>query len=202
MFSLLGLLILILSVSFHEWAHALIADRLGDPTPRAHGRLTLNPLAHADLFGTILLPLVLLITGSPIFFAWAKPVPIDPYNLKNPRRDEALLAFAGPATNLLLALIFALFARFTGPSTFTLTAVLVNLSLAIFNLLPLIPLDGSKILLGLLPLEKSLEWEEALRHYSSALLILLILPLGGQSLISRFISPLISTIFHLIYPLF
>lgn len=144
------------SVILHEVAHGYMANYLGDPTAKLQGRLTLNPLSHIDLLGTILLPLFLVITGSPILIGYAKPVPYNPYNIRR-KNGEALVAFAGPGTNILLALIFGLAIRFLGqgfdPSLLHAFALItsVNIFLAIFNLIPLPPLDGSKVLPVLLP---------------------------------------------------
>ena len=150
------LAVLAFSVILHEVAHGYMANWLGDPTARLQGRLTLNPLVHIDPVGTIILPLLLKITGSPILIGYAKPVPYNPYNLPG-RYDETLVAGAGPATNILIALIFGLLIRFFGGdlSAATLQAfaiiTYVNMLLALFNLLPVPPLDGSKIVSGLLP---------------------------------------------------
>ncbi|MEK7109236.1 MAG: site-2 protease family protein [Patescibacteria group bacterium] len=149
------LLILFVSVILHEVAHGYMADWLGDPTARLAGRLTLNPLPHIDPVGTIILPLLLVLTNSPVFIGYAKPVPYNPYNLPG-KYDEALVAFAGPATNLLLALIFGFSIRFGGAALSAelmgafATIVYINLLLALFNLVPLPPLDGSKVLTGIL----------------------------------------------------
>lgn len=146
-----GLVILIVSVILHEVAHGYMANWLGDPTARLAGRLTLNPLSHIDPIGSILLPLVLVVTGSPFLIGYAKPVPYNPYNLPG-RWDEGLVAFAGPGTNIILALIFGLALRFGGAvlspemaSAFA-TIVFLNMLLALFNLIPIPPLDGSKVL--------------------------------------------------------
>lgn len=150
-----GLIILIFSVILHEVAHGYMANYLGDPTARLQGRLTLNPLSHIDPIGTILLPGILLITGSPFLIGYAKPVPYNPYNLKG-KWGETLVAAAGPGTNILLAVIFALLIRFGGVAMTTAmlsafeTIVYINLLLALFNLIPIPPLDGSKVLSGLL----------------------------------------------------
>lgn len=152
------LVVLILSLSFHEAAHAWSADRLGDPTARMLGRLTLNPLAHIDWIGTVLFPLVAIYSGLPLI-GWAKPVPVNPMNLRAPRRDFALIAAAGPASNLLLALgaAGAVVLLSTGEATGSmLLAVLrgivyLNVLLAVFNLLPVPPLDGGNVLAGLVP---------------------------------------------------
>ena len=149
------LLILFMSAVVHEVAHGYMANRLGDPTARLQGRLTLNPLVHIDPVGTIMLPLLLVLTGSPFFFAYAKPVPYNPYNLHS-RYGEAWVAFAGPGVNLLLAIVFGLLVRLSGAALSPnlqdalVTVVYINVFLALFNLIPLPPLDGSKVLGGLL----------------------------------------------------
>lgn len=150
------LVILILSVILHEVAHGYAANSLGDPTARLAGRLTLNPISHIDLFGSIILPLALALSGSPILFGYAKPVPYNPYNLKG-KWGEGFVAAAGALTNLALALIFGLFIRvFAGDlspgfSTVLSAATYLNLLLCLFNLIPIPPLDGSKVLTSLLP---------------------------------------------------
>src|SRR5262249_54215251 len=145
----------------HEVAHGLVADRLGDPTARLMGRLTLNPIPHIDPFLSIALPLILIVTGSPVIFGGAKPVPVDPYNLRDGRKDLALVSLAGPMTNVLLAIIAALLLKVLdvvslGTITafihyFLLVVVQYNILLGIFNLLPIPPLDGSKIFSLVLP---------------------------------------------------
>lgn len=148
--------VLIFSVVLHEVAHGYMANYLGDPTARLQGRLTLNPVSHIDPVGSIFLPLLLKLTGSPLLIGWAKPVPYNPYNLRG-AWGEALVAFAGPGTNILLALIFGLSIRFFGSmmdtSLLAAFAVItfINILLALFNLIPLPPLDGSKALSALLP---------------------------------------------------
>src|SRR5258706_1652653 len=152
--SLINFAYLILAISIHEFAHALTADRLGDPTARAAGRLTLNPFAHIDLVGTVVLPLsLLLLSGGTFAYGCGKPTPFDPYNLRNPRRDAGHISIAGPVSNLLLATVVSLAIRFL-PYTFSVFLVpfiLINIGLAVFNLIPIGPLDGQKILFGLLP---------------------------------------------------
>lgn len=145
------IVILLFSVIFHEVAHGLMAERLGDPTARFAGRLTLNPIPHIDLFGSILLPAILLAVHSPILFGAAKPVPVNYQNLRNFKRDMILVALAGPFTNFILAILAALVLRvFPGISalgqTLLAQTVLMNLVLGIFNLIPIPPLDGSKVL--------------------------------------------------------
>ena len=201
MISIVSIIALIMAITIHEFSHALIADRLGDPTPRANGRLSLNPLAHADPIGTFLLPLLSALTGIPTI-GWAKPVPIDPYNLKNPRRDELFIALAGPVSNLILAVVASLLLRFPLSQivdTLIYLIILVNISIAIFNLIPLWPLDGSKILLNLLPPDTATEWQAALSRYSfPLLLILLFLPVGHSGLLQTIMGPVVNAILHLL----
>jgi Zn-dependent protease len=199
MINIFSFLTLIISITVHEFCHAFTADRLGDPTPRSLGRLTLNPLAHADLVGTILLPLLSAFTGIPTI-GWAKPVPIDPYNLKNPKRDEMLISLSGPAGNILLALIASLIFKVFGiQNIFLYFLILINISLAIFNLLPIPPLDGSKIFLNLLPAESSLKWQETFDRYGFILLIILVfLPIGGAPIFQTIMSPIVKFILTLL----
>lgn len=138
-----------MSAIFHEYAHAWTALYLGDPTAKHAGRLTLNPIAHMDLFGTVLLPLFLLLTSN-TFIGYAKPVPVNPYNLSDQKYGEAKVAIAGPLSNIFIAIIFSTIIRFVSPSGFWLTAIsyiiFINIILALFNLIPVPPLDGSKLL--------------------------------------------------------
>ncbi len=149
---------LVMSIIIHEVAHGFMANWLGDPTARLAGRLTLNPISHIDLLGSIILPGFLALTQSGLLFGWAKPVPYNPYNLKNQRWGEVLVAAAGPGVNLIIAFVFAAIVRFApgfGVSDAFLELasyiVYINILLAFFNLIPIPPLDGSKILGGILP---------------------------------------------------
>ncbi|MCX7854532.1 MAG: site-2 protease family protein [Anaerolineae bacterium] len=188
------LIVLLVGMPFHEWAHAWSAHELGDDTPRWEGRLSLNPLAHLDILGAILI----LLTG----FGWAKPVPVNPYRMRtSPRAGMALSAFAGPASNLVLAMLCALpfrlgwlsvgdvvSARLNLATLFFLIAD-VSLNLALFNLLPFFPLDGEKVLVGVLPPR----WGDALlsfRPYSPYVLLglLFLLPYLGLDLIGMLIG--------------
>jgi len=199
----------LLAITIHEAAHAWMADRLGDPTARLMGRLTLNPLAHIDLYGTVLFPLMLILLRFPIIFGWAKPVRYDPYNLANPRRDSALISLAGPLSNLTLATAAALVLRIISTpfspllffSSFLSYLILINVALAIFNLLPIHPLDGGKILVGLLPQKEAYEADVFLRRYGILVLFFLIFPIfGGMSFISLVIWPVISFLAGILIP--
>jgi len=156
--AIISIIILIFSVILHEVSHGYMADYLGDPTARLAGRLTLNPLKHIDPVGSILVPLITYISSG-FTFGWAKPVPYNPYNLKNRRQGEFLIALAGPVSNLAIAVFFGLIIRFFMGSLIVDQAVfevltyivIINIVLAIFNLIPLPPLDGSKLFLAFLP---------------------------------------------------
>lgn len=189
---LLSIIIILIAVSVHEFAHAWAADRLGDPTAKLEGRLTLNPLAHLDPIGTI----TLILFG----FGWGKPVPVDSYNLKNPRRDEALISLAGPMSNLILAIIIGLASNFiTIPLNLNYSLLAINFGLAYFNLIPFSPLDGSKVLLALLPFETAQEAEEFLSQYGLVLLLVLFIPVfNGQSLIDLILVPLVNISIQLV----
>ena len=153
------LIALILSIVIHEVAHGHAANWLGDPTARLQGRLSPNPLVHIDPLGSVIIPGFLFFTGASFLFGWAKPVPYNPYNLNNQKWGEALVAAAGPAINVFLALVFALLIRLAptlGLSSafieLSYMIVLINILLAFFNMIPIPPLDGSKILMAVLPL--------------------------------------------------
>jgi Zn-dependent protease len=174
--------ILVFSLSFHEMAHAWTADRLGDSTARQLGRLTLNPIAHVDLVGTVIFPIVAMLSGIPLI-GWAKPVPVDMRQLQEPRRDFAIVAAAGPASNLLLATIGALLYHLAaGPVAAGVMTealrffVLINVLLAVFNMIPVPPLDGGNVLMGLVPERAalSIDW---VRPYG--FLILYVLMFSG-----------------------
>jgi Zn-dependent protease len=168
------LAILVLSLSFHEAAHAWTANRLGDPTARLLGRLTLNPVAHVDWIGTVLFPVVALMSNFPLI-GWAKPVPVNMHNLKSPRRDFAIVALAGPVSNMILAVVFAALLA-VGPFEPGSVAwyvvrqmVGLNVLLAIFNFLPVPPLDGGNVLAGVVP-ESAARMLDAMRPWGFVIL--------------------------------
>jgi Zn-dependent protease len=184
--SIVSIIIVLISLTFHEAAHALVAYLFGDSTARDQGRLSLNPIAHIDLFGTILLPIVLALSGAGVF-GWAKPVPVNVNNLRNPKRDDGYIGAAGPMTNFALAIIAAIFIRLLiavmpqslgSPGTQYLLMILVlfiqiNVLLMIFNLIPIPPLDGSAILEAVLPMRYAWKFHQ-LHRYGFLILIVLI----------------------------
>lgn len=179
-----------MSLSFHEAAHAWAANRLGDPTARHLGRLTLNPLKHIDWIGTVLFPLIASLSGVPLI-GWAKPVPVDMRNLRHPRRDFALVALAGPVSNLILAAVAAIafetlkstagYVNLAGQLLFV--SILMNVMLAVFNLIPVPPLDGGNVLMGIVPFRaaQAINW---LRPYGIVIIYALMLT-GVLSAITR-----------------
>ena len=185
--------VLLLSLTIHEAAHAWTADKLGDPTARALGRVSLNPLVHIDWIGTVLLPIVAAVSNLPLI-GWAKPVPVMLRNLRNPRRDFMIVAAAGPISNLLQAVVAAGLLRLVWdpalgiepglPATVLFLAVQINLLLAFFNLIPVPPLDGGNVLLGLLPPRLAATYDQ-LRQYGFVVLYALML----SGLASAFITP-------------
>jgi len=190
---------LICSAVIHEVSHGYVAQALGDKTAEEAGRLTLNPLKHLDLYGSFLLPLVLYYVSQGTFvFGWAKPVPYNPYNLKDPKKGGALIAAAGPASNFLLVFVFTAAIRlFGGMAFFTsvlplfAAVIFINLLLGIFNLVPIPPLDGSKILFGFLP-QSAERFEHMISRYGMVILILFIF-FGWD-----FIFPVVYFLFHLL----
>lgn len=203
-FILASVVAFLTAITIHEGAHAWMANRLGDPTAKLMGRLTLNPIAHMDLYGTVLIPLFLILARSPLVFGWAKPVQFDPYNLRNPRKDSALISLAGPVSNLMLAVVLSLILNFFGHSLNSVSGFLpyllyktmaINVVLAVFNFIPLHPLDGGKIFIGLLPEKDALEADIFLNRYGMIILVFLMFPIfGGISPLSTVISPIINFI--------
>ena len=185
--TILSLIVLLFSVIIHELAHGYVAYSLGDPTAKYEGRLTLNPLKHLDPFGSILLPLLLFIAGSPFLFGWAKPVPVNPYNFRDKKYGEIKVSIAGPASNLCLAIFFGLILRFIPYETLSSNpgmamalgyVVSINIWLAMFNIIPIPPLDGSWILFSLLPARLQ-GVRNFLKQYGVLILVLLILFAGS-----------------------
>lgn len=156
--AIISIVVLIFSAILHEIAHGLVAEKLGDPTARLMGRLTLNPKPHIDPVMSFLIPLLLILGGSPVIIGGAKPVPVDPFNLREPKKDMAIVSLAGPLTNFAIALIVAIVFKFVAPFInepliiqTIYTIVWLNLLLGLFNLIPIPPLDGSKVLALFLP---------------------------------------------------
>lgn len=172
------LLIFFFAVVIHEYAHGLVASLRGDRTAQYAGRLTLNPLAHIDPLGTIILPILLLATRSPVIFGWAKPVPINYWGLKNPKRDIVLVGLAGPLANICLAAALSLILKFSAALplfavSLIYQAVVVNIVLAVFNLMPIPPLDGSRVAVGLLPSSAARQYA-AIEPYGFIILFILL----------------------------
>jgi len=202
----LSALPILIAITFHEVSHGIIANRLGDPTAKMMGRLTLNPIAHIDLFGTILMPLLLLIfTKGQFVFGYAKPVPINPMNFKNPRKGMAISAAGGPAMNLLLAAASIALMKFVVlpagsalpeamtekvlyPAALMLkSSIIVNVVLAAFNLIPIPPLDGGRVLVGLLPRQQAVSFSK-IEPFGFLIVILLI----ATGLANYFVVPLVN----------
>lgn len=196
---------LVIAIVFHEVAHGVVANWLGDPTAAERGRLSLNPIRHVDPIGTIGLPLILVVSGAPVF-GWAKPVPVLAHRLRNPRRDMVLVALAGPGINLLLALtaalVLAAMIAVTGGVETTATSfvadnlvhfMLINVFLAIFNLLPIPPFDGGHVVEGALPRPLAAKWARLGQLGIVVLLLLLVvLPMLSPqaNVVERVVSPI------------
>ncbi|MBI5555729.1 MAG: site-2 protease family protein [Elusimicrobia bacterium] len=188
----------------HEYAHGKMAERCGDSTARYLGRLTLNPIAHIDMFGTIILPLLLIITRSPFVFGWAKPVPINPNNFRNPRWDTVKVGLAGPGANIVTALVSAGILRIIlacgkAPGIaggVLVIMVVVNLVFAFFNLVPVPPLDGSHVLAGFLPARLAYTYETTMQRYG----MILIFGLMFLGFFSKILFPLAYGVASLLLP--
>jgi Zn-dependent protease len=201
-FFILSLASIIIAITIHEYAHAKTADYLGDPTPGLQGRLTLNPKAHIDLYGLLFLIL--------FRFGWGKPVQFDPFNLKNPRRDSAIISIAGPVSNVLLATVCSLLLRLFSLLDMSIVSaigyfilppiIMLNLILAVFNLIPIHPLDGFKIVGGILPEHQAKEWYQ-LERYGMIFLLMLLIPFSGQSMLHTFLDPILSFLYRIFIPI-
>jgi Zn-dependent protease len=196
MFIAFQIIVLIFSAIIHEYMHGYAALRLGDETAKNAGRLTLNPLAHLEWFGSFFLPLMMIISGVGFVFGWAKPVPYNPHNLRDQKYGDAKVALAGPLGNLIIAIFFGLCLRFLPYYNLTFSGLLsiivyINLALMVFNLVPIPPLDGSKILAAFLPSELREKYLNAERM--GMILIIIFVMMGGGILM-----PLINYLFKII----
>ncbi|MFC1548458.1 site-2 protease family protein [Candidatus Omnitrophota bacterium] len=196
---IISITVFVIVIVAHELAHGYVAYRLGDTTARDAGRLTLNPMAHADPIGTVLLPALLILSHSPVIFGWAKPVPVNPNNFKDPRKGMLLTSLAGPGANLLLAMVFAfifklgLFPARSIPGAFLIYGVIISLVLGVFNLMPIPPLDGGEIISAMLPPEAAKRFARIERY--GFLLIIGLLYLG---FFDRVILPLVGILFKIL----
>ena len=208
---------LVIAIVFHEVAHGLVARRLGDQTAQEKGRLSLNPIRHVDPFGTVILPLLLAVSHAGAIFGWAKPVPVNYARLRNPRRDMVLVALAGPGMNLLLAIVGTAILAATIASggaqngaahilaDNALNFVLINIFLAVFNLLPVPPFDGGHVVEGLLPRSLAISFQK-IGRYSLLVFVFLLLILPALSpradVIARVVSPIVDQIARLLLGIF
>ena len=194
------IIILIFSVIIHEISHGFTALYFGDKTAQYEGRLTLNPMKHLDWFGSVILPLALYLTNAGFMIGWAKPVPYNPYNLRNRNIAEPLISLAGPVSNLFVATVFGFIIRgllssnisnqpLIGIFSFV---ILINISLAVFNLIPIPPLDGSKILFAFLPTSAKHTFQEVSEKYGLVIILAVVM------FLPNFISPIIFSLFKLI----
>lgn len=197
---------ILIAITFHELSHGLVANKLGDPTAKIMGRLTINPIAHIDLIGTILMPLMLIIlTNGQFVFGYAKPVPINPMNFRNPKKDMAISAAAGPITNILLAIASMMILKFIIaplslllPESLSITvmkplimiftsSVIINVVLAVFNMIPIPPFDGGRVLIGFLPHKQAVSFSR-IEPFGFIIVIILI----ATGIANYFVIPLVN----------
>jgi Zn-dependent protease len=206
MLEIITLVILILSIVFHEVAHGYAANWLGDPTARLAGRLNPNPLLHIDPVGSVLIPGILFLTHAPFLFGWAKPVPYNPYNLRNQKWGESIVAAAGPLANLLLAFIFAIIIRMAPALELSNSfadmlgyVVFINVLLALFNAIPIPPLDGSKIIVPFLPLMLQIKYRAIATYMENlGLIALFLLVFIFMQIFWQPFSVLVTSVFRLL----
>lgn len=181
--------VFIYAVILHEYAHGWMADKLGDPTAKNLGRLTLNPVKHVDPIGTLLLPFILVFMHSPVVFGWAKPVPVNFLGLRNPKRDMMWVGLAGPAVNIILAVFFSQLLRLNLSAVdqnVVQTAIVINLVLTVFNMIPIPPLDGSRLVMGILPNKMAYQYAR-LENYG----IVIVLGLLYLGLLDNVVWPIV-----------
>jgi Zn-dependent protease len=196
---------MLFAITLHEAAHAYIAKLRGDKTAYLMGRVTLNPIKHIDILGTIILPTAMFLLGTGFLFGWAKPVPVNFNNLKKPRQDMILVAIAGPLANFIMAIIWFLLWKFVPNFGFHQMAqfgVILNLMLMVFNLLPIPPLDGSRVISTLLPYKAALQYNRLERWGFLIVLLLLFIPFGQSNLLASILLPLINKLSLLIQFIF
>jgi len=187
-----SIILFFFAVVIHEFAHGWVAYKLGDPTAKQSGRLTLNPISHIDPVGTIILPMFLIISGSPILFGWAKPIPVNFRGLHNPKQDMMWVGLAGPLANIILAIIISIIIKMKialMPLLVLEYFMTLNLVLAIFNLIPIPPLDGSRVVMGLLPSKAAYQYMKL--EQFGFIIIVIMLYLG---LFQSIIWPIVLTI--------
>ncbi|WP_235842335.1 site-2 protease family protein [Cysteiniphilum halobium] len=189
---------MLFAITLHEAAHAYIAKLRGDQTAYLMGRVTLNPIKHIDILGTIILPTAMFLLGTGFLFGWAKPVPVNFNHLKKPRQDMILVAIAGPLANFIMAIIWFLLWKFVPNFGFHQMAqfgVVLNLMLMVFNLLPIPPLDGSRVISALLPYKATLQYNRLERWGFLIVLLLLFIPFGQSNLLASILLPLINKLY-------
>nr|WP_233263292.1 site-2 protease family protein [Caedibacter taeniospiralis] len=196
---------MLFAITLHEAAHGFIAKLRGDQTAYLMGRVTLNPIKHIDILGTIILPTAMFLLGTGFLFGWAKPVPVNFSHLKKPRQDMILVAIAGPLANFAMAIMWFLLWKFVPNFGFHQMAqfgVVLNLMLMVFNLLPIPPLDGSRVVSALLPYKATLQYNRLERWGFLIVLLLLFIPFGQSNLLASILIPIINKLYQLVQFIF